>query len=279
MGKLSDDEIRHIVQKATFLQKHGERTPLGKATASNEEIQALYEITDELGIPRKFAYEAYIELGGIPVQEPMVIDNHDFNSTKVVGYARGTIDKGLFNELKGQAEFHFNTMGKVSQRRNKYIWKAKPVGPSKFIASSNSPEIEFEKIDGNTKVIVSQSLKTLNKLYLPGIAVAFGGFMLFAGTIFGQTGSEVAPPLIVSLLILTASVFYTRFINGRKKKRKKDLQELTETLLGKIERHLKSTILTKEVEQEQGDEKGQIEIPENEYEEESVENDSRSRIK
>lgn len=277
MGKLSDDEIRQIVQKATLLQKYGEQSSSGKATDTNEEIQSLYEITDEIGIPRKFAYEAYMELGGIPVQEPMVIDNHDFNSTSVVGYARGTVDKELFDELKGQAEYHFNTLGKVTRRRNKYIWKAKPVGPSKFIASANSPEIELEQIDGNTKVTVSQSLKTLNKLYLPGIAVAFGGFMLFAGTIFGQTGNEVAPPLIVSLLILTASVFYARFINSRKKKRKKDLQELSETLLGKIERHLKSTIQSKEMEQEE--EKGQIDIPENEYEEESVEKDSRTRIK
>ncbi len=277
MGKLSDDEIRQIVQKATLLQKYGEQSSPGKATDTDEEIQSLYEITDDLGIPRKFVYEAYMEAGGIPVQEPMVIDNHDFNSTKVVGYASGTLDKELFNELKGQAEYHFNTLGKVSRRRNKFIWKAKPVGPSKFIASASSPEIEFEQIDGNTKVTVSQSLKTLNKLYLPGIAVAFGGFMLFAGTIFGQTGNEVAPPLIVSLLILTGSVFYARFINKRKKKRKKDLQELTETLLGKIERHLKSTILSRA--EEQKGEKEEIEIPENEYEEDSVEKDSRSRIR
>jgi hypothetical protein len=277
MGKFSDHEIRKIVQKATLLQKYGEQSSPGKASDANEEIQSLYEITDELGIPRNFAYEAYMELGGIPVQEPMVIDNHDFNSTSVVGYARGTVNKELFNELKGRAEYHFNTLGKVTRRRNKYIWKARPVGPSKFIASSNSPEIEFEQIDGNTKVTVSQSLKTLNKLYLPGIAVAFGGFMLFAGTIFGQTGSEVAPPLIVSLLILTASVFYARFINTRKKKRKKDLQELSETLSGKIERRLKSTIPSKGRDREE--KKGQIEIPENENEEESVEKDSRLRIK
>ncbi|MGN8226716.1 TMEM14 family protein [Gracilimonas sp. BCB1] len=277
MGKLSDNEIRQIVQKATLLQKYGEQSSPDITAPSNNKMQSLLEITDELGIPRKFVYEAYVELEGVPVQEAMVIDNHDFNSTKVVGYAKGSVDKELFNELKSQAEYHFNSLGKVSRRRNKYIWKAKPVGPSKFIASANSPEIEFEQVDGNTKITVSQSLKTLNKLYLPGIAVAFGGFMLFAGTIFGQTGNEVAPPLIVSLLILTASVFYTRFINSRKKKRKKDLQELAEILSGKIERHFKSAIFSKDAGQEE--EKGEIEIPENEYEEESVEKDSRPRIK
>lgn len=264
MGKLSDEQIRQIVQKATLLQKFGEQGTSKKTDDANDEIQSLYEITDDLGIPRRFVYEAYVEQSGIPIHEPIVIDNHDFNSTEVAGFAKGTIDKELFNELKGQAEYHFNTLGTVTRRRNKIIWKAKPVGPSKFIASSNSPEITFEQIDGNTKIIVGQSLKTLNKLYLPGIAAAFGGFMLFAGTIFGQTGNEVAPPLIVSLLILTGSVFYARFVNNRKKKRKKDLQGFTEILQGKIERHLKSTINTKTRQKE----RGQIGIPENEYEEE-----------
>ena len=277
MGKLSDNEIRQIIQKASMLQKFGEGANRDKVASSNIQLRSLYEISDDLGIPRRFVYEAYVEQAGIPVQEPMVIDNHDFNSTTVLGYARGSVDDILFKELKGQIEYHFNTLGKVSRRRNKFIWKAKPVGPSKFIAYSNSPEVEFEQVDGNTKVKVSQSLKTLNKLYLPGLAAAFGGFMLFAGTIFGQTGNEVAPPLIVSLLILTGSFFYARFVNNRKKKRKKDLQELTETLSAKIERRLKSTLQPKD--QFREEEKDQIEIPENEYEEESVGKESRSRIK
>ncbi|MEQ8524021.1 hypothetical protein [Gracilimonas sp.] len=275
MGKLSDEEIRQIVQKTTLLQKFGEQSNSRKPEDANKEIQSLYEITDDLGIPRRFVYEAYVEQSGIPIHEPMVIDNHDFNSTEVVGFARGTIDKELFNELKGQAEYHFNTLGTVTRRRNKIIWKARPVGPSKFIASANSPEIEFEQLDGNTKIKVSQSLKTLNKFYLPAAAAAFGAFMLFAGAIFGQFNNDVAPPLIVSAIILAGTFFYSRFINSRKKKRKKDLQGFTETLQGKIERHLKSTIDAKAQEKESG----QIEIPENEYEEEDVKEDSRSKIK
>jgi hypothetical protein len=275
MGKLSDDEIRQIVQKATLLQKFGEEGATKDPSDSNEEIQSLFEITDDIGIPRRFVYEAFVEQNGIPVQEPIVVDNHDFNSTQVVGFANGSVDKELFNELKGQIEYHFNTLGTVTRRRNKIVWKAKPVGPSKFIASSSSPEVAFESIDGNTKINVSQSLKTTNKLYIPGMAAAFGGFMLFAGTLFGQTGSDVAPPLIISLLIITASTFFARYVNGRKKKRKKNLQELTETLQGKIERHLKSTVSLRT----DNKDSAQIEIPENEYEEESVEIDSKTKIK
>ena len=275
MGKLSDNEIRQIVQKASLLQKFGEADSSKKNADSNEEIQSLYEITDDLGIPRPFVYEAYVEQAGIPIQEPMVIDNNDFNSTEIVGFAKGTVDKELFNELKGQIEYHFNVLGTVTRRRDKIIWKAKPAGPSKFIALANSPEVEFEKLDGSTKIKVFQSLKTINKLYLPAIAATFGGFMLFSGAIFNQFSGDVAPPMIVSALILSASVFFTRFVNGRKKKRKKNLQELTETLQGKIERHLKSTINA----QVQEKDSSKIDIPEDEYAGEPMEVSSKAKQK
>ena len=275
MGKLSDVEIRQIVQKATLLQKLGEQSTSARPEGANEEIKSLYEITDDLGIPRRFVYEAYIEQSGIPVQEPMVIDNHDFNSTEVVGFAKGTVDKELFTELKGQAEYHFNTLGTVTRRRNKIIWKAKPVGPSKFIASASSPEVQFERIEGSTKITVTQSLKTLNKFYLPAVASTFGAFMLFSGAIFGEFGNDTAPPLIVSALLLAGTFLYTRFVNGRKKKRKKNLQEFTETLQGKIERHLKSTIDSWTAGKK---ERSKIEIPENEYEEKHIDSDARSKV-
>jgi hypothetical protein len=274
MGKLSDDEIRQIVQKASLLEKFGEEGSSKKQSDSNDEIDSLYKITDDIGIPRRFVYEAYIERAGIPVHEPLVIDNNDFNSTEVVGFAKGSLDKELFNELKGQVEYYFNTLGTVTRRRNKTIWKAKPVGPSKLIASSNSPEVEFEQVDGSTKIKVSQSLKTLNKLYLPSIAAALGGFMMYAAVIFERAGNDAAPMLIISTLILTGAFLYTRFVNSRKKKRKKNLQELVETLQGKIERHLKSTI-DKSVDEKNS---AQIEIPENEYHEEDVDMKSRSKI-
>lgn len=275
MGKLTDGQIRQIIQKASLLQKFEEGSSSYKPTDESEETERLFEISDELGIPRKFVFEAYLESNGIPVQEPLVIDNNDFSSTEVIGFAHGAIDPGLFNELQAQIEYHFNTRGKISHRRNKVIWKAKPVGPSKFIALSNSPEVEFEQVEGSTKIRVTQSFKTLNKLYLPAIAAAFGGFMMFSGAAFGEFGNDVAPPMIVSLLILTGSFLYARFVKGRKNKKKKNLQELTETLQGKIERHSKAAANHQEKETHSRD----IEIPENEYKSDIIDKISSPKVK
>lgn len=275
MGKLSDTVIRNIVQKATLLRKFKESNSSFSPSEANSELKKLFEITDDLGLPRNVVYEAFLEYNGVPVTEPIVVDTLDFNSAKVIGFSNGKIDKELLHELKSHMEYHFNTMGNISQRRNKIIWQAKPSGISRLFASSNSPKVEFEQIDNSTKISISKSLKTFNKLYLPAIAAAFGGFMLFAGSLFGEFGNDVAPPMIVSLLILTGSYLYTRFVKGRKDKQKKDLQELTETLQGKVERHFKATVTHTKKDTNSGD----IEIPENEYEEEHTEVPSRAKIK
>ncbi len=275
MGKLTDAQIRQIIQKASLLQKFNEGSSSYNPEDSSRGTDQLFEITDDLGIPRKFVHEAYIESIGVPVQEPLVIDNNDFNSTEVVGFAHGHIDSELFNELQAQIEYHFNTRGKVTHRRNKVIWKAKPVGPSKFIASINSPKVEFEQLDGNTKIRITQSLKTTNKLYLPAIAATFGGLLLFGGATFGEFGNDVAPPMIVSLFIFAGAFLYSRFVNGRKSKKKKNLQELTETLQGKMERHSKAIATPPENEANSGE----IEIPEDDYEDEDSGIPSRAKQK
>lgn len=275
MGKLTDAQIRQIIQKASLLQKFKEGSSSYNPEDPSSEIDRLFEITDDLGIPRKFVHEAYVESTGIPVQEPLIIDNNDFNSAEVVGFAHGHIDSELFNELQAQIEYHFNTRGKVTHRRNKVIWKAKPVGPSKFIASINSPKVEFEQVGGNTKIGVTQSLKTLNKLFLPVIAAAFGGLMLFSGAIFGDVGNDAPSMIIVSLLIFATSFLFARFVKGRKGKKKKDLKELTETLQGKIERHSKAVATLPENEANSGE----IEIPDDEYEQDTAEGFSKSKTK
>lgn len=274
MGKLSDTEIRSIVQKATLLKKFKESSSSFSPGDENDELKKLFNITDELELPRQVVYEAYLEHNGVPVSEPVLVDTLDYNSAKVIGSANGKMDKELLHELKSHVEYHFNTMGKISQRRNKIIWEAKPSGISRLFASSTSPKVEFERIDNSTKISVSKSLKTLNKLYLPAIAAAFGGFMMFAGALFGEFGSDVAPAMIVSLFILIGSYLYTRFVKGRKDKKKKDLQELTETLQGKIERHFKASSTTTEEEM-----KGTIELPEKEDKLEEIEFGSASKSK
>ena len=261
MGKLTEDEVRTIVQKATLLKKFGESGSAVDRTQSNQELKSLYKITDNLDIPREYVHEAYLEQAGIPISEAFVVDNNDFSSTEIVGFAKGDIDKDLLKELRSQIEFHFNTVGEISYRKNKIVWKAKAVGPSKFIATVNSSEVEFKKVDGNVKIKISQSLKTVNKLYLPAAAGGIGGFMILTAVIFEVIENDIGPALIMSGLILAASFFFARFINGRKQKRKKNLLELSETLQGKIERHLKATTKSKGIEEKSPE----IEIPENEF--------------
>lgn len=260
MGKLSDVEIRIIIQKASMLQKFSEHSPAAIPDASKPEIQDLFEITDDLGIPRKFVQEAYLESTGIPVHEPLIVDNNDFNSTEVVGATRGRIDNELLGELKAQLEYHFNTMGKISHRKNKIVWKAKPVGPSKLIAASTSPEVIFEQVDGNTKISVKQSLKTINKFFTLPFATGFGAFMLFAAAVIDNPGSDGSAMIIVSALLLGFSVLAARFINRRKQKRKNRLVELTETLQHIMERKFKALAVSQDNKPEK------IEIPEDESE-------------
>jgi hypothetical protein len=204
-----------------------------------------------------------------------VVDTNNFNTAEIVGFAHGSINKNLVSELKGQIEFHFNTLGEISHRRTKTVWKAKPVGPAKLFASSTSSEVEFEQVDGSTKITVKQSLKTLNKLYLPGLLTGFGGFLLLAAIIFDRTGNDTAPALIFSAIIIAASLAFAQFVKGRKAKKKTNLKELTETLQGKIERHFKANA----IDQEKDASSDKIMLPENEYEKDNVDGISKSKMK
>jgi len=265
MGKLTDGEIRNIVQKASLLKKFGELVSAKSSEKPEQEVEQLFEITDELGLPRKYVYEAYLEHSGVPVHEPFLADTMDYNSAKAMGFAHGTLDKKLLNEMKNHTEYHFNTMGTMYHRCNKVVWKAKTSGVSRLIASASSPEIEFEQVDGSTKITVSQSLKTHNKLYLPSILAGFGGFLLLAAVIFELPGNnEIAPMLLVSALIIITSLFFARFVNNKAKKKKKNLLELTETLQGKIERHSKASKTAKD------EVTGEINLPETEDEMEEL---------
>lgn len=270
----SEDEIRKIIQKAQLLQKFGD----GSSSEEQDHpdgIDRIYEIAKDLNIPKKYIYEAYLEHSGIATDEPIVVDTNDFNRTEVVGFAHGSIDKKLLNELKSQIEFHFNTLGEISHRRNKIVWKAKPVGPARLFASSTSPEVKLEKIGESTKVTVKQSLKTLNKLFLPSLLAGFGSFMLLAAVIFDRTGNDTAPALIFSGIIMAASLGFAQFVKGRKTKKKTTLKDLTETLQGKIERHFKSSFVTSERA------KGEIELPDTkeEWDETDAEVSQKSKIR
>lgn len=273
MGKLSEEEIRRIVQKASLLQKFGEGSTSIEPDTSRSALKELYAITDDLGLPRKFVYEAYVDKEGIPVQEPVIVDHPDFNTAEVMGFAHGTLDKGLLNELRGQLEYHFNTMGSFTHRRNKIVWKAKPSGISRYIASSSSPEAEFIQHETGTQIRLRQSLKTTHKLYVPNLAMFVVGFMMMAGGMFSQ-GTDSTPLIIIGGMITLASYLFSRFVKNRRNKRKKKLSELTEELQQSIERRLKASTHTN------ADQDLRVEIPESkDEEEESAPANLRSKLK
>src|SRR5690554_4547060 len=75
MNKLTDEELKRIVNRATLFQKIYRNAP---GTPSSVSFQAeypnLFEITDSLNLERAFVYEAMLEHVGIPVEEPIAID-------------------------------------------------------------------------------------------------------------------------------------------------------------------------------------------------------------
>lgn len=243
MGKLKDAEIRTIVNRATMFQKFYGTT---SANISNQELESdypeLFNITDSLNIERSFVCEALLEYSGIPVEEAIHLDA-GFSNAEVLGYCKGELSPDLLNELRAQIEYHFNTVGKISHRKNKTSWKATPPGLSKLIASFNSPEVDFENAQGNIRIRIKQSLKTINKWFIPVGFTIFGAFMLISANIFQQIGQDgIAPSLFVAGFILIGSYFFSRFVQGRKKKKKNALAELAETLQQTIERRYKISV-------------------------------------
>lgn len=249
MGKLTDDEIRRIVKRASIFQKFHEQSPNQSEPFLEDDYETIYEIADSLSVNRQFIKEALIEHEGIPIEDPVSIDTNNLSDAKILAFANGSVDGRLLNELRAQLEYHFNTMGKVSRRKNMLFWKAKPSGAGKLFEVSSSPKIQIEQDNGRVKLTMSQNLSTYNKLYIAVAGISFAALMLFAAVVFGQTGNDGVPPmLILSGLFLTSSFFLSRFINKKKKKKKEYLIELMEILQQTIERRFKAGSLKQEKE-------------------------------
>lgn len=240
MGKLTEDEIRRIVKRASIFQKFYEQAPPRADNPLPEDDQTLYEIADSLNIDRHFIKEALTEHKGIALDDPVRIDTNSNHKVELFAHANGSLDGSLVNELKAQLEYHFNTIGAVSRRKNRIFWKATPAGPSKFLTIANSPELILEEANGRVKLTLKQSLKTLNKLLLPAIAATFGGFMMISAVIFDRAGNDVEPMLIVGSMFIAGAFLFSRFVRGRKNKRKERLTELVEVLQQTIERRFRA---------------------------------------
>lgn len=259
MGKLTDEELKRIVNRATLFQKiyrNSPKTPVSIPLQSD--YPNLFEITDSLNLDRAYVYEAMLEYEGIPIEEPIAVDA-GFSNAEILGFAKhGVLSPEVLNELKAEIEYHFNTRGKFSHRKNRTIWNATPSGPARLIASMSSPEIILEENSNSLLIRAKQSLKTTNKLYAPAIVATFGAFMLFAAGLI-EGGHDTPPMIISSLIIFGLSMLYARFITSRKKKKKAQLSDLVERLQLIFERKSKSQ-LHQTISQ-------RIEIPEDEYSE------------
>lgn len=276
MSKLTDDEIRRIIKRASVLQIFHESSP-GKAHFQPDEYESLYEIADNLDINRNYVREALLEYEGIESDDPISVNTGNSHDVEIVANINGSMDGGLLNEIKTQLEYHFNTVGKIQRRKNRIFWNAKPAGPSRLFALTNSPELEIEEKSGRMKFSLKQSLKTINKFYLPAVAATFGALMMFSAVVLEAAHeNDVEPLVIMSGIFFVASFFYARFVKGRKQKRKDKLVELMEVLQQITERRFRSEKIKVKSEPETLPEIEFDDIEENDIDNEIV-NDKRIR--
>ena len=60
MGKLTENEIRSIIKKASILQKFHDQSPYSTAPFLEDDFTTIYEISDSLNIKRQFVNEALL---------------------------------------------------------------------------------------------------------------------------------------------------------------------------------------------------------------------------
>lgn len=238
MAKLTDEEIRHIIKRASIFQKFESQSPRKNDHFVDEDYETLFEIADSLNLDRNYIQEAIVEHFGVETEEPVSVDTNNQTDLKITATANGYIDGTIMNELRANLEYHFNTVGKVSRRNKKIFWKATPAGPSRLFTITNSPEIEISQKKERVHFTLKQSLNTLNKLFILPAIVTFAAFMMLSAIIFNQVqGDGFIPMFIVSSIFLTSSFFFSRFIKKRKLKRKERLIELLGNLQQSVERH------------------------------------------
>ncbi|MCR9130977.1 MAG: hypothetical protein NXI08_00295 [bacterium] len=241
MGRLTNDELKQIIKRASILQRYHEQSLSGSQVPEPEDIEPVFEIGHNLDIKRHFIKQALLEYEGIPIDEPVIVDTHSFTEAEIQGYANGPMDGALLNEIRAQLEYHFNTVGAVSRRKGNIYWNAKPAFPAKLFATTRSPELEIkEEATGRIKLTLRQNLKTYNKLFLPAMGFGFGGFMMLAALMYDIAGNDTEPMFIFGSLFILGSMGFARFIRSRKLKKKRKLKELVETIQQIMERRFRA---------------------------------------
>lgn len=241
MGRLTNDELKQIIKRATILQRYHEQSLSGSQVPEPEDVEPIYEIGHNLDIKRHFVKQALLEYEGIPIDEPEIVDTQSFTAAEIRGYANGPLDGALLNEIRAQLEYHFNTVGSITRRKGNIYWNAKPAFPAKIFATTRSPELEIkETTSGRVKLTLKQNLKTYNKLFWPPMAFGFGGFMMIAALLFEAGGGATEPLVIFGGLFILGSLAFSRYVRSLKNKKKRQLKELVETIQQVMERRFRA---------------------------------------
>ncbi|GAB5410461.1 MAG: hypothetical protein BalsKO_28260 [Balneolaceae bacterium] len=242
MGKLTDDEIRLLIKRASIFQKFEQQSPHKSAQFVDEDYETLFELSDSLNIDRKYIQEAIVEYFGVEIKDPVSVDTNNQTDINITASANGFIDGSTLNEIRANLEFHFNTVGKISRRNKKIFWKATPSGPSRLFSITNTPELEITQKNTQVHFSLKQNLSTLNKLFVFPTLATLAAFMITSAVMFNQVdGDGFIPMLFFSALFATGSFFFIRFVKKRKIKRKKTLIELVGNLQQVVERHFRAT--------------------------------------
>lgn len=242
MANLTEEEIGRIVRRARMFQKFYGVSGYNSSSNFESEYPDVYEITDSLNLNRASVTEAILEFRGIPVEEPFILDA-GFNNAKVLGFANGNVDTETLKELKAQIEYHFDISGEIKHRKNKTIWQAKPNGFSRMLASRNSLEVSFDQTATSIRIQANQSMKTVNKFYAPAAIGVLVAIVFLGASMFGRMNDEVLG-VIMAVIFGFGSFLYSRFMKGRKQKRKNKLVDLVERLQQIVERRRKAGSVT-----------------------------------
>ena len=241
MATYDQQDIKAILNRAAELQHRTGWSGSASGSSSRLSLSEIEEIAKEAGVSPNFVREAALEYEGIPVEKPIFVDTGSYNKLEVLGFAKGRLDKKTWAELRAIIEYHFDTPGKVTRRPDGIQWKAKPKGILKFLESRKSPEVEIETANHRTAIRIRKSLKTVNKFYVPSLAVFVIGFFMLSMLLIGEMGNDIAAGMLAIGSVLGVAELFRRWAKRQKQKRRDNLQELMQHLQTIVTRRFKAS--------------------------------------
>lgn len=255
MDSYTERDIKAILNRASELQQRYASYPGLSSSRHKLTFEDIQEIAKDLGVSADFVREAALEYEGIPVEEPLFLDTGNNYEIELIGFARGELDEKTWTELRAVIESHFNCPGNVKRRPHSIIWKAQPKGISKYIHTRKSPVVEVSTSNSRSTIRIKKSVKTYTKLLYPSYAAFVGAAMMLGALL--NSGSNAAPFLIITALLLGTAKIFHNWTNNKKQKARENLKDFTEQL---------QTIVTRQfiasAQADQSDEKDIISIEE-----------------